>query len=191
MAVARPERTCVACRKKGARGELLRLVASPDGVVIDYSEKLPGRGAYVCPDPDCIGRSLKGNAVQKTLRSNFKWPEEAAFIGSLTEKIRRKADSLLGIARKSGKLKSGFDAAVEEARRHPGGVFLAAVDLSENTLHKINESGLPGEVYRYSTKDGLGGLLGLAPVGVLYVADPLLADALKKELGRLILFSRG
>lgn len=49
-----PERMCVACRKRRPKRELLRVVLTPEGPVIDPSGKKPGRGAYVCPDqPEC------------------------------------------------------------------------------------------------------------------------------------------
>ena len=49
-----PERMCVACRRRRPKRELLRVVLTPEGPVIDPSGKKPGRGAYVCPDqPEC------------------------------------------------------------------------------------------------------------------------------------------
>ncbi|NUM77599.1 YlxR family protein [candidate division KSB1 bacterium] len=48
------ERTCLACGRKTAKRELLRLSRTPEGVfVIDARQKLPGRGAYVCPTRAC------------------------------------------------------------------------------------------------------------------------------------------
>ncbi|WP_119314223.1 YlxR family protein [Calidithermus terrae] len=45
---------CVACRRRRPKRELLRVVLTPEGPVIDPSGKKPGRGAYVCPDqPEC------------------------------------------------------------------------------------------------------------------------------------------
>ncbi|GAB5602523.1 YlxR family protein [Thermus sp. FJN-A] len=49
-----PIRMCVACRKRRPKGELLRILLTSDGFQIDPTGKLPGRGAYVCPDnPEC------------------------------------------------------------------------------------------------------------------------------------------
>lgn len=48
------ERTCLACGRKTAKRELLRLSRISDGVfAIDAQQKLPGRGAYVCPTRAC------------------------------------------------------------------------------------------------------------------------------------------
>ena len=49
-----PVRMCVSCRRRRPKRELLRIVFTPEGFILDYSGKLPGRGAYVCPDnPEC------------------------------------------------------------------------------------------------------------------------------------------
>ncbi|HEU4742006.1 MAG TPA: YlxR family protein [Meiothermus sp.] len=49
-----PQRMCVACRTRRPKLELLRIVLTEQGPVIDPSGRRPGRGAYVCPDkPEC------------------------------------------------------------------------------------------------------------------------------------------
>lgn len=45
-----PVRSCVACRTRRPQGELLRLARTARGFEIDPERRLPGRGAYVCPD---------------------------------------------------------------------------------------------------------------------------------------------
>lgn len=48
-----PTRTCVICRDRRQKGDLVRIVRTPDGqVVFDSTGKLNGRGAYVCSDAD-------------------------------------------------------------------------------------------------------------------------------------------
>ncbi|AFZ68786.1 YlxR family protein [Deinococcus peraridilitoris] len=44
-----PERTCIACRRKRAQGELLRLTRTPRGWQLLAGHRT-GRGAYVCAD---------------------------------------------------------------------------------------------------------------------------------------------
>ncbi|RDI95576.1 YlxR family protein [Meiothermus sp. QL-1] len=49
-----PFRQCVACRARRPKRELLRIVLTQAGPVIDPTGRRPGRGAYVCPDrPEC------------------------------------------------------------------------------------------------------------------------------------------
>ncbi len=46
--------------------ELIRAVRSPDGQVsLDFRGKLPGRGAYVCPNPACLARAKKSRALER------------------------------------------------------------------------------------------------------------------------------
>ena len=46
-----PTRTCVICREKRQKNELLRIVKSPEGeIVFDVTGRMDGRGAYVCGD---------------------------------------------------------------------------------------------------------------------------------------------
>jgi len=64
-----PERTCVACRSRGAKRSLIRLVRTPDGrVEVDLSGRLPGRGAYLCPSQACWEQAIRRRALNRALR---------------------------------------------------------------------------------------------------------------------------
>ena len=61
-----PMRQCVGCREMKAKRELIRVVKSPEGTVsLDFKGKLPGRGAYVCPQADCLARARKSKALER------------------------------------------------------------------------------------------------------------------------------
>lgn len=61
-----PMRQCVGCREMKAKKELIRVVRSPEGVVsLDFKGKLPGRGAYVCPQSACLARARKSRALER------------------------------------------------------------------------------------------------------------------------------
>lgn len=51
-----PHRSCVVCRKKKAKSQLLRFIMLDSEVVVDIKGKLAGRGYYVCDDNDCLNR---------------------------------------------------------------------------------------------------------------------------------------
>jgi len=56
---AAPQRTCIGCRQTRPKVSLFRLVRAADGRVrVDDSGRAEGRGAYVCPDSDCLGKAL-------------------------------------------------------------------------------------------------------------------------------------
>lgn len=53
-------RTCIVCKKKRPKTELLRLVLNWDGsVVMDLKGNMMGRGAYVCRDIRCLKKLRK------------------------------------------------------------------------------------------------------------------------------------
>lgn len=63
-----PQRQCVGCREMRDKKSLLRVVKSPEGEVsLDFKGKKPGRGAYVCPNPDCLKRARKTRALERAL----------------------------------------------------------------------------------------------------------------------------
>ena len=70
-----PMRQCLGCREMKPKRELLRVVRSPEGeVAFDARGKLPGRGAYVCPNADCFKKAVKTRALDRALE--VKIPEE-------------------------------------------------------------------------------------------------------------------
>ena len=70
-----PQRTCVGCRTVLAKRTLVRIVRQPDGVIIDPTGKLNGRGAYLHEQRSCWEKALKGplaNALKTTLSAEDK-----------------------------------------------------------------------------------------------------------------------
>jgi predicted RNA-binding protein YlxR (DUF448 family) len=63
-----PQRTCVACRAVQAKGTLVRLVRTPDGIFPDPHGKRPGRGAYLHQQRQCWDAGLAG-ALAHALRT--------------------------------------------------------------------------------------------------------------------------
>ncbi|GLV99836.1 YlxR family protein [Streptomyces lavendulae] len=69
QARACPERTCVGCRERAAKNDLLRIVAVGDECVPDPRGTLPGRGAYVHPAAVCLDQAVRRRAFPRALRS--------------------------------------------------------------------------------------------------------------------------
>ncbi|MFV0133336.1 YlxR family protein [Streptomyces sp. HMX87] len=63
-----PERTCVGCRERAAKDELLRIVAIEGECVPDLRGTLPGRGAYVHPTTVCLDQAVRRRAFPRALR---------------------------------------------------------------------------------------------------------------------------
>ena len=70
-----PQRQCMGCRERKARRELIRIVRGTDGnVTVDFGGKLNGRGAYICPDPECLKKVQRSKALERSLETAI--PEE-------------------------------------------------------------------------------------------------------------------
>ena len=69
-----PQRTCVGCRKILPKRSMVRIVRSPQGVTIDPTGKLAGRGAYLHDLRSCWESGLKG-ALESALKTSLN-PEE-------------------------------------------------------------------------------------------------------------------
>lgn len=63
-----PERSCVICRKKTGKENLLKLVKTANGVMLEKDIKLLGRGAYVCKNEGCIAKAKKSNLLSKVFK---------------------------------------------------------------------------------------------------------------------------
>ncbi|PZT68428.1 YlxR family protein [Streptomyces sp. SW4] len=63
-----PERTCVGCRERAVKKELLRIVAIEGECVPDLRGTLPGRGAYVHPATVCLDQAVRRRAFPRALR---------------------------------------------------------------------------------------------------------------------------
>jgi uncharacterized protein len=78
--VSRPIRTCVGCRVRGNKADLIRVVAR-DGVgVVDPAQTEPGRGVYLHPSRDCLDRAMKRRSIGRSLRAEIDGPQTAQVI---------------------------------------------------------------------------------------------------------------
>ena len=63
-----PQRQCMGCRERKAKREMIRVVRMTDGnVSLDFSGKLNGRGAYICPNAECLKKAQKARSLERSL----------------------------------------------------------------------------------------------------------------------------
>ena len=65
-----PQRTCVACREVLPKRQMVRIVRTTEGVRIDPTGKLAGRGAYLHDRRECWARGLRG-ALTNALKAEL------------------------------------------------------------------------------------------------------------------------
>ena len=64
-----PERRCVACGQRAPKGELTRIVRTPQGAVqADATGKASGRGAYLCRAGACWEKGARKGGLERGLR---------------------------------------------------------------------------------------------------------------------------
>ncbi len=70
-----PMRQCMGCRERREKRALIRVVRTTEGqITLNFSGKLNGRGAYLCPDAECLKKARKSKALERSLETPI--PEE-------------------------------------------------------------------------------------------------------------------
>ncbi|MEZ3463113.1 MAG: YlxR family protein [Lachnospiraceae bacterium] len=84
MAKKIPLRQCIGCGEMKSKKELLRVLRTEDqGIILDTTGRKNGRGAYICPDPECMERARKSRGLDRA----FKMPVPDEIYDSLTKEI--------------------------------------------------------------------------------------------------------
>ena len=70
-----PERQCLGCNEHKPKSELLRVLRTPEGeIILDFTGKKSGRGAYICRDVGCLKKARRSRRIDRSL--NVTIPEE-------------------------------------------------------------------------------------------------------------------
>lgn len=57
-------RTCIGCRQKNNKHDLIRLVNVNKEIIIDHKQKEQGRGFYICKNEKCLKRAMKNKKLK-------------------------------------------------------------------------------------------------------------------------------
>ena len=88
-----PERRCIGCMQSRPKQELVRIVSGPEGLQIDRSGRMPGRGCYLCRSAACAQLAVKKNAFGRNLKTEVTRSEaqriadEIAALSELTREV--------------------------------------------------------------------------------------------------------
>lgn len=70
-----PQRTCMGCYEKKDKKELIRIVKNKENDInIDKTGKMPGRGAYICDNIECLEKAIKAKRIEKVFEQKI--PEQ-------------------------------------------------------------------------------------------------------------------
>lgn len=64
-----PLRQCTGCGERKEKKELIRVIRTPEGeIVMDFTGKKNGRGAYICNSMDCLKMAKKRKSLDRSLK---------------------------------------------------------------------------------------------------------------------------
>ena len=67
-----PVRRCVGCGEHFPKGELVRVLRTPEGeVLLDLTGKKSGRGAYICKKAACLKKVRKSRRIETSLECSI------------------------------------------------------------------------------------------------------------------------
>ena len=139
-----PERTCVLTRRKGTKGELIRLALGPDGTVApDVRARAPGRGAWIGVNRTDLDAANARGKLRAALQRAFKTSDVRVPVdlGELTERaLRRAALDRLGMEARAGNLINGSDRVETAARAGKVHLLIHAADASEDGNKRLDQA---------------------------------------------------
>lgn len=81
-----PQRQCIGCGQMKDKKELIRIIKTPEGqIVLDDTGKKNGRGAYICPDSQCLLKVTKTKGLDRA----FKMSIEHSVYEELAEELKK------------------------------------------------------------------------------------------------------
>ena len=134
------DRRCVASRQDLPPGALaLRFVRDPDGrLLVDLSEKLPGRGAWLSADRQALLDAIAQGAFARSFKAPAPLPNDRSVEGyadDIADALLLRAVNGLGLARKAGCLVAGFDKVRERVKTLRA--YVTPVDAAADGVRKI------------------------------------------------------
>ncbi len=127
----RPERSCVGCQQPRPKAHLVRLVCAPTGqLLLDGQGKLPGRGAYICPQRSCAEQAMKDTRLPQAFRQAVTPCPVDELVRAMARLLEEKALACIRIARKAGRLVSGYSQVSRALLQAPLACLLVAEDTA-------------------------------------------------------------
>ncbi len=196
-----PERRCILSGEHGARGALVRLAISPEGLVLpDPLARAPGRGAWIGVTRAELEAAIAKGKLRGALARAFKGapltvPEDLP--RKIDDALARVLLDRLGLEMRGGKLILGSDRIAEHARGGRVALLLHAADASEDGSRKLDQAWRVGREAEGTGERGIRLPLDRAALSValgrdnvvhLALADDAAAERIVSILARLLHF---
>ena len=67
-----PMRKCVGCQEMKSKKEMIRVIRTQEGeFLLDATGKKNGRGAYICPDMECLKKAVKNKGLERSFKQSI------------------------------------------------------------------------------------------------------------------------
>ena len=67
-----PMRKCVGCQEMKSKKEMIRVIRTQEGeFLLDATGKKNGRGAYICPDMECLKKAIKSKGLERSFKQSI------------------------------------------------------------------------------------------------------------------------
>ena len=78
-----PQRQCIGCRQMKDKKSLVRIIKCDEGILLDETGKKNGRGAYICPNADCLEKAISSKGLERS----FKMAVDSAVYDELAKEL--------------------------------------------------------------------------------------------------------
>jgi uncharacterized protein len=183
VAASGPLRRCLVSRQVRPKAELLRFVVGPVGrLIVDLAERLPGRGLWLTPHRDIVESAVAKGLFAKAAGQRVVVPGELA--DDVERLLRQRCLALLGLARRAGQLRTGFEKVRDDLKAGRVALLLAASDGAADGRRKL--AALAGELPVIALFDSAALSAALGVDGVVHagVAAGGMAERLLREFER-------
>ena len=64
-----PMRQCIGCGEMKPKKEMLRIIkTAEEELLLDTTGRKNGRGAYICPNSECLKKAVKGKGLERSFK---------------------------------------------------------------------------------------------------------------------------
>ena len=83
-----PVRTCVGCRQRSNRADLVRIVNNQGNLRVDEAKILPGRGSWLHRSSKCLATAVDRRAFGRAFRAEIS-PEQVTNLATFIEQAEK------------------------------------------------------------------------------------------------------
>jgi len=163
----------------------MRLVSAPSGeLLLDVYGKLPSRGAYLCAQRQCAEQAIKSARLREAFRREVTPFVIDELVRVMARSLEERALACIRMARKAGRVVSGYTQVSRALMYEPVACLLIAEDTARERRHEYETWCVTRQIpcHSFLAKAQLGDLAGRDESSALGILDPRLGARLLEYL---------